>query len=180
VTNKKLQVQRLVQLAMEFQNKGGEKDLANAKSLMKEAKALTNESAETEDDIGDVLEVVKGYAMIDPEVAFGMFEPIVDRINDYIQASAVLARYQPRNSSFKKGEIVMKVDGNQWDMPFFKFVPQMQMLSKVDLDRMNTVADRFTRPDSRAIVKLYVLQGFLKDDKKPDTELPTNGAGFYW
>ena len=180
VTNKKLQVQRLVQLAMEFQNKGGEKDLANAKSLMKEAKALTNESAETEDDIGDVMEVVKGYAVIDPDIAFNMFEPIVDRINDYTQASAMLARYQPRNSSFKKGEILMKVNSNESNLPFFEYVPQIQRLSKADLDRTNTVADRFARPDARAILKLLVLQGFLKDDKKPDTQLPTNGAGFYW
>jgi hypothetical protein len=47
-------------------------------------------------------------------------------------------------------------------------MPQMHQLGKADLERMNTIADRFNRADSRTMVKLYVLQGFLKDESKPD------------
>lgn len=179
LTKKKTQIQRLVALAMDFQKKGGEKEIANANALMKDAKALTNEYAETDEDLGDVMEVVKGYATVEPETAFRMLEPVIDKMNEYIQASAVISKFNSRSQTFKKGELALKVNGNNWDMPLFRYMPQMQLLGKADLERMNTFADRFTRPDSRAIVKLYVLQGFLKDDKKPDTPGGTGGMVFF-
>lgn len=168
LTKKSIRIQRLVALAVEFQKKGGEKDIANARSLMKEARALTKDAAESEDDLGDLMEVVKGYATVDPDIAFKMFEPVVDQINDYMAASAVIAKYQVRqNSTFKNGEIIMMVKIKEWT-PLFRFIKQMQLLAKADLDHMYTLADRFSRPDSRTIVRLFVMQGYLKDDKKPD------------
>ncbi len=178
LTKKKTQIQRLVALALEFKKKGTEKDIANAKGLMKDAKALTNDLAESDEDIADVMEVVKGYAKVDPDVAFRIIEPVIDQINDYVQASSVTARYNVRSGSFKKGELILQVAGNQWDMPLYRYIPQMQLLGKADLDRMNTLADHFARTDTRLIVKLYVLQGFLKDDKKPDE--PEQQYYGYW
>lgn len=175
LTKKKIQIQRLVALALSFHKKGGEKDIAAAKGLMKDARALTSESAETTDDIADIVEVVRGYASIDADTAFRLFEPVVDQINEHLQASAVLAKFNSQSSAFKKGELVMKVSGNQWDSPLFRFIPQMQLLGKADLERMNTLADRFGRNDSRTLVKLYVLQGFLKDDKKSEDSQPNQG-----
>src|SRR5687768_8035949 len=116
---------------------------------MKDAKALTNESAESGEDWVDVMEVVKGYAMIEPETAFQMFGPFVDMANEYIHAYAVLSKYNARSPAFRKGEMVLKVSGNNWDSPLFRFMPQMHLLGKADLERMNTIADRFSRPDSR-------------------------------
>ena len=52
------------------------------------------------------------------------------------------------------------------------------MLGKADLNRMNSFSDKFQRTDSRTLVKLFVAQGFLKEDKKDeDTE---NSGGFYF
>jgi hypothetical protein len=171
LTKKKTQIQRLVSLAIDFQKKGGEKDIANAKSLMKDAKALTNEYGETNDDIADIMEVVRGYVTVDPDTAFRMFEPVIGLINDHVQATSVLARFNPQYATFKKGELTMKVNvsGNPNDSPLFRFIAQMQLLGKADLERMYGLADKFGRNDSRTIVKLYVLQGFLKEDKKPST-----------
>ncbi len=174
LAKKSTRIQRLVALATDFQKKGGEKDIANARSLMREARVLTNDAAESEDDLGDLMEVVKGYAAVDPDIAFKMFEPVIDQINDYMGASAITAKYQVRqNSTFKNGEIIMMVKIKEWT-PLFRFIKHMQLLAKADLERMNTLADRFNRPDSRAIVKLFVLQGYLKDDKKPEEPEPQN------
>ena len=112
LTKKKTQIQRLVALAMDFQRKGGEKDIETAKGLMKDAKALTNEYAETNDDIADVMEVVTGYILIDLDTAFQMFEPVIDRINEHVQATSVIARFNSQYTTFRKGEMVMKVNGN--------------------------------------------------------------------
>ncbi|MFN0277106.1 MAG: hypothetical protein ACKVRN_00750 [Pyrinomonadaceae bacterium] len=169
LTKKKSQIQQLVSLATEFQKKGTEKDAETAKALMKDAKALTNDRPDDEDELNDLMEVVKGYAVVEPEIAFRIFDPIVDQISDVVQATAILSKYNKRNRAFKKGELVMKVKGSSWDsMLIFRYIAQMQLLGKADLDRMNTLSDRFMRSDSRTIVKLAVLQGFMKDDKKAD------------
>jgi len=175
LTNKKTQIQRLVGLATDFHRKGGEKDLENAKALMKDARALTAEYAETTDEIGDTMEVVRGYVAVDPDTAFRMFEPVIDKINEHVQASATLARFNPQNTNFKKGELVLSIGGRRTDSPLFQYIPQMQMLGKADLGRMYTLCDRFARSDSRTITKLYVMQGFLMEEKKPIT--PTTAGG---
>lgn len=179
LTKKKTQIQKLVALAIEFKKKGTEKDTETAKGLMKDAKALSSESPEDEDELNDLMEIVKGYAVVEPDIAFRLFEPIVDQINDFVQASAILSKYNKRSRSFKKGELVMKTNGSSWDsLLIFRYMGQIQLLGKADLDRMNVFSDRFVRADSRTLVKLFVIQGNMKDDKKPDEPIYSEGMIF--
>ena len=195
LTVKKTQIQKMVALATAFNDKGTDKDIEAAKSLMKDAKALVSESPDDEDELADLMEVVKGYAVVDPDMAFHLVEPIIDQFNDVVNASAVLSKYNRRNRSFKKGELVMKAAGNTSgnrgggpggggfgnggggfggagagdDLIFYRYIPQLQLLGKANLEQMSRLTDRFGRIDARTIVKLYVLQGYLRDDKKPGT-----------
>lgn len=167
LSQKKTQIQKLVALAMEFQRKKTEKDAETAAELMKDAKRLANEFPEDEDELNDLMEIVKGYAVIDANEAFRIFDPIVDQINDFVQATAILSKYNKRNRQFKKGELLMKVNGYSFDgLLLFRYINQIQMLGKADLNRMSTFSDKFTRSDARTIVKLFVAQGFLSEEKK--------------
>ena len=168
LTNKRTRIQKLVNLAIQIHKKGGEKDIATAVELMTEATAQTSEYPETLEDMNEIMEVVRGYAIIDKESAFRMFEPIVVRLNEHMQASATLAGFNPQNSNFKRGELMLTVGSRTNLSPLVGFIPQMQMLGKADLDRMMAVTERFARSDARAVVRLYVLQGFLREEKKPD------------
>jgi hypothetical protein len=167
---KKNRIKKLVVLALEFKKKNTEKDLETAANLMKDAKGLINEFPEDEDELNDLMEVVKGYATINPNEAFRLFDPIVDQINDFVQASAILSKYNKRDRSFKKGELLLSTNRTYWGngMLIFRYIEQMQMLGKADLNRMTTLSDKFQRNDARTIVKLFVAQGFLKDDKEDE------------
>ena len=169
LTKKKTQIQKLVALAIGYFRKGTDKDKETAVGLMKDAKALTSEFPEDEDELNDLMEIVKGYAVVNPDESFRLFEPVVDQINDFLQASAILSKYNKRNRNFKKSELVMRVNGNSSDgLLLFRYIKQMQMLGKADLNRMALLSDRFQRSDARTIVKLFVVQGFLRDDKKAE------------
>ena len=171
LSKKKTQIQKLVALAMEFHKKNIEKDRETAANLMKDAKALVNEFPEDEDEINDLMEVVKGYAVIDQVLAFRLFDPMVDQINDFVQATAILSKYNKRNRSFKKGELVMQVSGGGWEnLLIYRYIGQMQLLGKADLNRMNLLTNKFQRVDARTIVKLYVAQGFLKEEKPGENQ----------
>lgn len=177
LTKKKTQIQKLVALAIQFHKKGTDKDKETAAGLMKDAKALTNEFPEDEDELNDLMEIVKGYAIVSPEDSFRLFEPVIDQINDFLMASAILSKYNKRNRNFKKGEMVMRINGYQWDgLLLFRYIKQMQMLGKADLNRMAVLSDRFQRSDARTIVKLFVVQGYLQDDKKADESEEGSGA----
>ena len=177
---KKTQIQRLVALAIDFYKKDTEKDRETAAGLMKDAKKLTNEYPEDEDELNDLMELVKGYATINPNEAFRIFDPFVDTINDFVQASAVLSKYNKRSSYFKKGELIMKVKNNSWNsfsgnLLLYSYINQIQLLGKADLNRMSLLSDKFGRNDARTIVKLFVAQGFLKDEKESEENTFTGG-----
>lgn len=177
LTKKKTQIQKLVALAIQFYKKGTDKDKETAAGLMKDAKALVNEYPEDEDELNDLMEIVKGYAVVSPEDSFRLFEPVIDQINDFLMASAILSKYNKRNRNFKKGEMLMRINGYSWDgLLLFRYIKQMQMMGKADLNRMAVLSDRFQRSDARTIVKLFVVQGYLQDDKKTD-ETGDEGTG---
>jgi hypothetical protein len=162
---KRTQIQKLVALAIEYHQKNTDKDRETAAALMRDARAMISEYPEDEDELNDLMEVVRGYAVVEPAQAFRMFDPIVDQINDFVHASAILSKYNKRNRNFKKGELVMQLSGGWENLLIYRYIAQMQMLGKADLNRMNLFANRFQRSDARTIVKLYVAQGFLKEEK---------------
>lgn len=180
LTNKRIQVQKLVALAQAFHRKGTEADIESAKGLMKTARSLINEAPEDEDELSSLMEVVKGYATIDPDAAFKLFEPITEQINEVVQASAVLSKYNKRDRTFRKGELVLRTTNSSvMGLMLFRFIAQIQMLGKADLDRMGSLADRFQRSDARTLVKLVAIQGALRDDKNADSVPPPSGGVFY-
>ncbi|HEY8561070.1 MAG TPA: hypothetical protein VIL74_11915 [Pyrinomonadaceae bacterium] len=178
LSQKKTQIQKLVALAIQFHQKNTESDRETASNLMKDAKALANEFPEDENELNDLMEIVRGYAVIDAPEAFRIFEPIVDQLNDFVQASAILSKYNKRSQSFKKGELLMRVNAYSWDgLLLFRYIDQIQRLGKADLNKMSSFSDKFQRADARTIVKLFVAQGFLKEDKKEENnENPAGGV----
>ncbi len=179
LSNKKTRIQKLVSLAVEFHKKGTEEDLKTSDGLMTDAKNLTNQYPEDEDELNDVMELVRGYSFVKPEEGFRIFEPVVDQLNEHFQASAVLSKFNKRSFTFSKGELVMKVRGFSRDgVLLFRYIDQIQLLGKADLNRMNSLSDRFQRPDARSIVKLFIAQGFLAQEKKDEMENTAGGVFF--
>ena len=70
----------------------------------------------------------------------------------------------------------MKVNGYSWDgLLLFRYIDKIQGLGKADLNKMNLYADRFQRNDVRIIVKLFIAQGFLKEEDKESNN--SSGGG---
>jgi len=67
----------------------------------------------------------------------------------------------------------MRASGNfGGGLLMFRYVQQIQLLGKADLDRMSLLADRFGRGDTRTLVKLWAIQGFLA----PPPRVPVPGS----
>jgi len=172
LTDRTMQVQRLVALALQRHTMGGTANVESTGSLMADARLIAGEAPENEDDMARLMEVVKGYATVEPETAFKLFEIAVGEFDVTVQASAVLSKFNKRDRTFRKGELAMRPTGNPGSLLPFRYVGQFQMLGKADLERMSTLVDRFTRSDLRTVLRLYVLQGFLREERKPAPPRP--------
>lgn len=181
LTNKRVQIQKLVSLAEAFYRKGTEADIESASSLMKSARSLVIEPAEDEDEMNNLMEVVKGYATVDPDSGFKMFEPVVDQLNEIVYATAILSKYNKRSRTFKQGEMLIRFgDYSPDNMMLFRYLNHIQLLAKADLGRMSSVTDRFQRSDVRTLVRLMAVQGALRDDKKPNPAMPPLAVGIQY
>lgn len=76
----------------------------------------------------------------------------------------------------------MQVAGGGWEnLLIYRYIGQMQLLGKADLNRMNLLTNKFQRVDARTIVKLYVAQGFLKEEKQGENQnFGDDGQEFYF
>ncbi len=178
MTNRRQEIPLLVGLATQMQRKGTEKDIATAKEMMSDAKRLVKDFPDDEDDMADLMTVVRGYGAVDPDTAFRLFEPLVEEFNSTIQAAAVLSKYNKRDRTFKRGELVLRAGNggfNPANVMLFRYTQQLQALGKADLEHMSQIADRFTRSDVRTIVRLFVLQGYMTPDPKPAPPPPPAG-----
>lgn len=174
MTNRRDRIQKLVDLGVQYFKKGGDANVDAAKAIMKDARSLTGDYAGDGDEMNDMMEVVRGYTTIEPETAFRMFEPVIDQLNEYVQASAVINKYEKGGKDFRNSELVLsnntatRSGGNL----AFRYMTHMQALGRTDLEHMAQLVERFARSDYRALVRIYVLRGLLSDDKKSGVTSP--------
>jgi hypothetical protein len=167
LTDRRRKIQSLINLAQQHHRRKQEADVETAASLMTEAKSLVADYPEDADEIELTMMIAGGYSTIDPDIGFRMVEPVIDALNEHTQAMAVISKYDKRNRDFRKGELVMRVGGGGSNLLLIRYVPQMQMLGRSDFERMNMLADRFTRADARMMVKLLVLQAAAPQPARP-------------
>ncbi len=159
LSNRRMKVQRLVALAIQYHRRGTAETQEQSRVAMNDARSLVREQPEDGDDIDDLMQIVAGYAVIEPDIAFRMFEQMIPQFNEIIGASAVLDKFTRRSRSFDKGEIVMRINRVPGEeLVLFRYINQSQMLGRADLERMHLLAERFDRNDTRAIVRLLVLR----------------------
>jgi len=165
ITDHRQQMSRYVNLAIVYNKSGKEADIETAKSVMRDAKSTMASFPETGDDLTDLMEIVRGYAVIEPETAFKTAEPAIDMINEYSQAAAIMSKYA-KDRLFRNGEIIFRSNGSSGSI-VFRYLPQLQMLGKADLERTNGLLDRLSRADVRVVLRLYMLQGASQPLQQP-------------
>lgn len=163
LSDKNQKIRTLVSIAVQMHRRGGAKNVESANEIMTEAKLLTNQVPQNEDELAGLMDVVNGYTTVDRETAFQLFEPVIEQFNEMVHAGAILSKYNKRDRTYRNGELVIRMNGfSGAGIPLFRYLNHLQTLGRTDFERMNTLADRFARNDTRTIVKLHILQGFIR------------------
>lgn len=157
----KEKVERLIQMAISFQQKNTQEDKETAAKLMTEARSMVNYSPENEDEANDFLRIVSGYAYVEPATAFSMLDAFADQANELVNASATVAKFDKNNPNFKNGELIMTRGLPRIGGKVLGYGKEAQLLANEDIDRLQNIAGKFQRPDAQILLKLYIVQAFF-------------------
>jgi hypothetical protein len=145
-------------------DKKGEHD--EALKLLDEAQTLVKVDLKSDSQSNALLAVMLAYSLIDPSMAFGMIEPIVDRANDNIAKLLFLDKVI-KSGFVKNGEIIMQQPGMiSPDFAVFRYGKGVVALAKADFNRTKAMADRLQRNELRILARLLIVQALLHDNEK--------------
>ncbi|HJQ32906.1 MAG TPA: hypothetical protein VJ866_12030 [Pyrinomonadaceae bacterium] len=178
IKSKEKRARALAELAVMLAAKG---DRKGAGQLLEEARGLLDRQPDDEKEIEALLEVARGYALVEPAKTFEMIEPLIDQGNDMIAAAALLEKFGQGSGFFRKGEMLMTPGLSMAGGSYARYVKALAELARVDFDRTRATADRFNRDETRLIARLLIARSILSD--RPDA--PANdrnityaGGGF--
>ena len=141
-------------------------DRKGAGQLLEEARGLLDRQPDDEKEIEALLEVARGYALVEPAKTFEMVEPLIDQGNDMIAAAALLEKFGQGSGFFRKGEMLMTPGLSMAGGSYARYVKALAELARADFDRTRATADRFNRDETRLMARLLIARSILSD--RPD------------
>jgi hypothetical protein len=178
IKSKERRARALAELAVAFAAKG---DRKGAGQLLEEARGLVDRQPDNEKEIEALLEVARGYALVEPAKTFEMIDPLIDQANDMLTAAALLEKFGRGAGLFRKGEMIMAPGLSEVGGSYARHVKALSELARVDFDRTRATADRFNRDEARLMARLIIARSLLSDRlDAPDATRGTiySGGGF--
>jgi hypothetical protein len=151
----------LVELAHQAAMK---KEKKLALELLDEARPLISPKPKSDAQLHTVLQIVRVYALVEPVRAFEMIESLVDQANDLLSAASVLSGFLMPAGAFRKGEMVLPAGYSNISMRFQMFGKELGLLALLNFERTKAAADKFQRNETRALARLLIAQGVLKEN----------------
>ncbi|MDX2042272.1 MAG: hypothetical protein SF097_13540 [Acidobacteriota bacterium] len=152
-------VNALMQMATSALN-GEKKEIAAA--LLEEALAMIGTEVETSQMFSSQLQIAGAFSLLNPARSFDVLESTLDQFNELLTAAAVTESFQ-QQGSFRQKEMVLNTGGVA-----SQYLPQygqhLAGLARTDLARVQTDINRFSRPEARIAVRMYVLQQVLQSN----------------
>lgn len=174
VKSKEKRAAALAELAVAFAAKD---DRKSAALLLEEARSLVERQPESEKGVEALLEVARGYALVEPSKTFELVDPLIDQANDMLTAAALLNKFGAGGGLFRKGEMILTPTLEAAGGPYARYIKALSELARVDFDRTKTTADRFNRDEARLAARLVVARSVLSD-RLDAASAPFGSVGF--
>ncbi|HEX8500874.1 MAG TPA: hypothetical protein VF659_09810 [Pyrinomonadaceae bacterium] len=171
IKSKERRAGALAELAVAAALKGDKK---TASQLLEEARGLVDRQPDNEKEIEALLEVARGYALVEPAKTFEMIDPLIDQANDMLSAAALLEKFGQGGGLFRKGEMIVSLSLGELGGAHARYVRALAELSRVDFDRTKATADRFSRDETRLMARLVIARSVLSDRLGP-ADAPRGG-----
>ena len=160
IKSKERRARALAELAVAFALKG---DRKTASQLLEEARGLIDRQPDNEREIEALLEVARGYALVEPARTFELIEPLIGQANDMLSAAALLEKFGQGDGIFRKGEMVISNGLGELSGAHARYVKALSELARVDFERTKAAADRFNRDEVRLFARIIIARSVLSD-----------------
>lgn len=148
-------------------DKKGEHD--EAVKLLDEARGLVKVNLNNnEKQSNAVLGLMLAYALVQPDKAFLIIEPIIDRFNDDISKLFLLDKIA-KTGAIKNGEIILQQSNMPMDFGMFRYSRGIVALANADFNHTKSLADRFERNELRLLARLLLAQALLSNNEQTTT-----------
>jgi hypothetical protein len=138
-------------------------DRKAALALLDEARGLINRQPDNQKEIEALLEVARGYALVDPARTFELIDPLIDQANEMLAAAALLEKFGSGPGLFRKGEMVLQNGQVAGSGLYGQYLKALAELARADFEHTRTTADRFGREEVRIMARLLIAQSVLSD-----------------
>lgn len=160
IKSKERRASALVTIALAFASKG---DRKSALQLLEEARSLVPQRPENQKGIEAVLEVGRGYALVEPAKTFEMIDPLIDEANEMLSAAAMLEKFGAGPGLFRKGEMLLAPSLSDATSVYARYVKALAELARIDFDHTRAEADHFQREEVRLLARLVIARSILYD-----------------
>jgi hypothetical protein len=139
----------------------GEKKIAL--QLLDEARQLVTMKPRNEMQLTALMQILRAYAVAEPARSLEMIEALIDEANQLISAAATLDGFVGRGRAFRKGELVLPAGYANASLRYQQYGKQLAALALANFERTKAAADRFQRPETRLLARLFIAQGVLSE-----------------
>ena len=131
-----------------------------SKKLLEEASSMLPGRLKKQTQLESTVKVVAGYALASPEQSFVMLENSIAQMNDFINAAIMLDEFYDQGAT-SNDELLYNSINRQGLLHVPGAVDLMKNLAKADFERTVNLADKFSRPEIRILVRIKLAQSLL-------------------
>lgn len=131
-----------------------------ALQLLDEARSAISPRARNVTQLAAQFQVARALTLVDPARSFVIVEPMIDQVNELVNAAAVLGSFIAPEF-MRDDEAMMSLASRPIAMLSTQFNKELAALLTSDFERTKAVADRFQRNELRILARLLIARNVL-------------------
>ncbi len=152
-------ISAFINLAKVVYQKNPAENKAYAGAILGKVRALISDKPESSNELSVLMQVIKGYSMIEPNEAFRLFELLIPQMNELSDAAAIINNFQG-NGNVRNGEFLLTQGGS---FGFYGIdYSILRIFAGQDFDRTVSLLNNFNRSEVRINFKLLAAEGLSR------------------
>ncbi len=149
-----IRLNALIYLATSIYQKAPQENQKWAATVLDEARSHVSDAPEKTSEINSLVSVAAAYALIEPAQAFRLIESLTAPLNEFSEASAVVAKFSDYGN-FRQGEYQISTGNNS--LGVYNLTNVLQTLKNKDFDRVIRFTSGFSRLDVRVSLTIQLI-----------------------
>lgn len=167
----------LVYLATSIYQKDQKENQKWAATILDQARSLISDTPEKTSEMNTIVNIASAYAQIEPTQAFRLVESLISPLNEFSEASAVIAKFNDYGGNFRQGEYQISAGNNL--LGVYSLPGVLQNLKNKDFDRVLRFTNGFSRLDVRLNLEIQLVDNNFFNQELPKGRRFTSILSYY-